>query len=310
VQRLAVRPKSSHAGPFDLGARSAYERWREGKLHGYPHTAGQLVVEVRDPLHLTAAERGAILERCRKANAAILACQRRRHTDKRVVRRLGEQFGLRRLDGNLCADGDSITSLRATSEGRQQAYIPYSNRPLSWHTDGYYNPPSRQIRGFILLCVQDAASGGESALFDHEMAYLLMRDEDPAYVAAFMEPDAMTIPANVEEGCEIRGAQTGPVFSIDSGSGSLHMRYTARKRNIEWRRDPTTQRAVDFLTALLANSPRVLRHRLEPGQGVICNNVLHNRTGFVDDAAHGKERLVYRARYYDRIQGTDGAPGA
>jgi hypothetical protein len=33
----------------------------------------------------------------------------------------------------------------------------------------------------------------------------------------------------------------------------------------------------------------------------VCNNVLHNRSAFTDDAALGLSRLVYRARYLDRI---------
>ena len=36
--------------------------------------------------------------------------------------------------------------------------------------------------------------------------------------------------------------------------------------------------------------------------GVLCNNVLHERTGFVDDPA--APRLLYRARYHDRVAGT------
>jgi hypothetical protein len=34
--------------------------------------------------------------------------------------------------------------------------------------------------------------------------------------------------------------------------------------------------------------------------GVICNNVLHARTAFRDDPS--RPRLLYRARYYDRIR--------
>jgi hypothetical protein len=125
-----------------------------------------------------------------------------------------------------------------------------------------------------------------------------------------MQTDAMTIPPNVEDGCEIRAAQSGPVFSVDAGTGSLHMRYTARKRNIHWKPDPTTGAAVEFLQCLLAESPYLLRHRLEPGQGIVCNNVLHSRTAFVDDARIGRQRLVYRARYYDRIDATGCAAAA
>jgi hypothetical protein len=33
--------------------------------------------------------------------------------------------------------------------------------------------------------------------------------------------------------------------------------------------------------------------------GLVCNNVLHDRTGFDDDPS--RPRLLYRARYLDRI---------
>jgi len=39
---------------------------------------------------------------------------------------------------------------------------------------------------------------------------------------------------------------------------------------------------------------------LQPGMGLLCNNVLHDRSGFTDDPA--RPRLIYRARYHDRIQ--------
>ena len=99
--------------------------------------------------------------------------------DKAPVRQLGQQLGLERLDDNLCSDDDSITSLKVVGKSREGEYIPYTNKRLNWHTDGYYNRPDRQIRGVILHCVQPAAAGGESALMDHEIAYIQLRDENP-----------------------------------------------------------------------------------------------------------------------------------
>ena len=294
-------PASPRGGPFDLDDGVAYGRWRDAKLAGYTEVSADLIVQVHDPAALTPAERDAILDRCRKANMAIYASSR---TDgKDAIRDLGRQLGLSRLDANLCADEDDITSLRVISEGRHQGYIPYTDRPLSWHTDGYYNPLDRQVRAWVLHCASDAASGGENGLLDHEIAYILLRDRDPALVAALMAPDAMTIPPNTEEGTEVRGAQSGPVFSVDSETGTLHMRYSARKRNIIWKQDPATIAAVRFLEDTLTGTcPYILHHRLAPGEGVISNNVLHNRTGFKDDPV--RRRLIYRARYYDRIAGT------
>jgi hypothetical protein len=292
-------------GPFDLEAESIYQCWLAQKLEHYPQTAAELIVEVRDPLSLTKAERAAIIERCRKTNMVIYACRGGDITAKLTVRGLGRQLGLRHLDNNLCADNDNISSVRAMSSGQHQEYIPYTNRPLNWHTDGYYNRSDQKIRAFIIHCVRDAANGGENAFFDPEIAYALLRNENPEYVTALMQPDAMTIPANVERGVEIRGAETGPVFSLDAKTKKLHMRYTARKRNIQWKQDAMTGAAVRFLEDVLTRESRyIFRHRLAPGQGIICNNVLHSRRGFQDDASSARARLLYRTRYYERIAGT------
>lgn len=292
-------------GPFSLADEGAYARWREDKLRDYPREAQELVVPIAKADAVTPAEHAALLARCRKTNMAIYQITSGDITSKEAVRALGRRFGLERLDGNLCADGDRITSLRVMEAGRHAGYVPYSDRPLNWHTDGYYNTPERQIRAFVMHCVADAAHGGENGFLDHEMVYLRIRDENPRYVAALMAPDAVTIPANSEGGVEVRGARSGPVFSVDPNSGALHMRYTARTRSIRWKPDPETRAAADLLAALISDgSPFVFRHRLAPGQGVLCNNVLHSRAGFDDDPAAGRSRLLFRARYYDRIAGT------
>ncbi len=298
----------SGSGPFSLQDEAAYRRWREKKLHSYPEKAEWLIVEVNDPRALTDAEAEAIRRRCRKTNMAVYASRLGGIEDKAIPRRLGERFGLQRLDNNMLADDDGVTSLQVVPGKSQRGYIPYSNRRLLWHTDGYYNSPESFIRAFVLHCVSPATEGGENSLLDHEIVYALMRDANPEYVRALMAPDAMTIPANTESGEETRAASIGPVFSVDA-AGNLHMRYTARTRSILWKQDSMTQEAVRFLETLLAGgSPYMFQLRLAPGQGLICNNVLHNRTAFTDDVDKGIARLVYRARYYDRIAGTSLTP--
>jgi len=290
--------------PFALDDADAYRRWRDAKLAHYPRRIEDLVVEVRDPRAPSAAEAAALARACRVANMAIYTGPATGAGDKDIPRRLGAHLGLTRLDANPLADDDGISSLHVAPGKSARGYIPYSNQRLLWHTDGYYNAPERRVRAFILHCVQPAASGGENRLLDHEIAYILLRDANPDYIRALSAPDAMTIPANTEEGTETRPAQTGPVFSVDAASGHLHMRYTARTRSIEWRPDDATRAAVQFLEQLLADSPYVFSHRLAAGQGLVCNNILHSRTAFEDDAARQQNRLLYRARYYDRIVGT------
>ncbi len=290
--------------PFAPENDAAYRRWRERKLDSYPTTAEALIVEVADPLALTDAEADAIARTCRKTNMAIYAARTARRADKAIPRAVGARFGLTRLDSNMLADDDGITSLQTVPGKSQRGYIPYSNKRLLWHTDGYYNGAEARIRAFVLHCVSPAAAGGDNRLLDHEIAYLLMRDANPDYVRALMAPDAMTIPANTESGEETRAASIGPVFSVDA-AGNLHMRYTSRTRSIEWKQDAATRAAVGFLEHLLSgDSPYIFHHRMTAGQGLLCNNVLHNRTAFTDDVDKGAARLVYRARYYDRIAGT------
>ena len=288
--------------PFDPENETGYLAWREQKLHAYPENIEELIVEVKDPGRLTKAEHAAIHARCRKTNMAIYAGPGGSDPDKAIPKALGEQFGLTQLDRNMGADDDGVTALKVVEGEWRNTYIPYTNRPIHWHTDGYYNAATEQIRGLILHCLSAAARGGENALLDHEIAYIHLRDANPDYIRALMKTDAMTIPANIREGEEIRPARSGPVFSV-LADGTLHMRYTARTRSIEWSAEPATQAAVKTLVAFLDSpSAYIYRATLQPGQGLICNNVLHDRSGFDDDEL--RTRQLYRLRYYQRISGT------
>lgn len=298
---LRLAPELS---PYDLENSEDYHRWREAKLEDSPRRVEELVVEVRDPKSLTEAEQEALLDRLRRANMVVYVSGLGDDPDKGVPRALAERFGLRRLDNNYLADDDGLTSLTVRQEGTRRHYIPYTDRPIKWHTDGYYNDAEHQIRGLMLHCVRPAAEGGENALMDHEIAYLRLRDEDPAHIAALMQADAMTIPPGKgSEGGE-RAAAAGPVFSVDSLTGSLHMRYTARRRNIEWKDTPAVRAAVASLERVLAEEQAfVFRARLESGMGLIGNNVLHDRAGFHDHPGQ-PGRLIYRGRFFDRVAGT------
>jgi hypothetical protein len=294
-------PETPAASPFDLANNEGFLQWRQWKLEQAPRTVDELVVEVRDPRALTAAEHDALLARIRRCNMAIYAGAVH-DADSSIPRLLGSQFGLNSLDANWLADEDGISEIQVNSGDPRQSYIPYTSRPIKWHTDGYYNPPERRIRGMVLHCVRSAKEGGENRLMDHELAYLLLRDENPDYVRALMQPDAMLIPERTDEDGVARPAQNGPVFSLDE-NGKLHMRYTARTRSIAWKQDAATLAAVAALEKILsADSSSILRARLEPGMGLLCNNVLHDRAAFTDVPA--QPRLLYRARYHDRIAGT------
>jgi len=297
-----MKNKPDTFAPFDLNNDADYTAWREQKMLAYPTDIEALIVEINDPRQLTSTEFEALHTCCRKTNMAIYAGPTGSDPDKALPKSLGKQFGLSELDYNMGADDDGVTSLKVVEGKWRSGYIPYTNHPIHWHTDGYYNLPERQIHGLLLHCVSAAASGGENALLDHEIAYIHLRDRNPEYIRALMAPDVMTIPPNNENGEQLRPARSGPVFSVLE-DGRLHMRYTARTRSIEWLQDPVTLAAVKALNDFLDSSSHyIYRATLQPGQGLISNNVLHDRSGFDDDDEY--TRQLYRLRYYQRIADT------
>jgi len=284
--------------PFDLENTDAYQYWRDEKLRGYPISLEEIAVEIDDPRQLTASQKEKLASILKKTNMAVYVGKTGEDPDKEIVRLLGRQFGLERLDQNMCADNDAISSLEMADTEPRTGYIPYTNRPIAWHTDGYYNDLDKQIHGLVLHCVRPAEDGGMNQLLDHEIAYIMLRDENPDYIRAFEHPHAMSIPPNIVDGKELRGEAVGPVFMLQN-NGSLHMRYTHRKRSISWRDDEVTREAVDFLGSLMnVDNPYYMEGTLESGQGLICNNILHTRTGFEKNS----QRLLYRGRYFDRTQ--------
>ena len=283
---------------------SNYLKWREQKLASANRSAQSRLIQVKNAVSLRDSERNSLITECLDHNFALYQFDDPSQNEKSAVHDFAKQLGLHSLDGNICADQDQLTSITVTKHKGQHDYIPYTPKKLSWHTDGYYNTKERQINGMLLHCANPASQGGESWFMDHELVYLLLRDENPEYVNALFAEDALTIPANIIGGEVIRAAQTGPVFSVN-GTGQLHMRYSARLRNIEWKNDALIAEATAFLQQLWKNgSSLIVKHTLQENQGVICNNILHSRTAFENSGA--VSRLLFRGRYYERLTAQSG----
>lgn len=253
--------------------------------------ADDLMVEIADPFALSERERDAILRNCARAG---LSFYRLRTSERAAVASVWHQLGLRSAERTSQSDEDGINRITVVAGAR---YIPYTDAPLCWHTDGYYS--ARAVLSFAMHCVRPAASGGANGYFNPETLYQLLRDEARAHVAALERADAMTIPANVVDGRVVRAAHSAPVFSRDAERG-LHTRWTERERNIVWADDEAVARARDACRRILRDETTHRIHkRLLADEGVVCNNVLHCREPFEDDAK--APRLVYRGRYYERV---------
>ena len=306
VSDIKEKFRFGRGDPWDLRDDARYLEWRSGKLFRAQDAGQKLApVEIRDLANPGETEKSELRRRCETFNAAFYAYTGPAVADEDVRDMLwgfSQQLGLRIAERHRSAGRHGIVALRVSDKARQKGYIPYSRRPMNWHTDGYYNTPAEKIRAMVLHCVRPARDGGVNQFMDPEIAYIRLRDENPDYIAALMHPETMTIPENREADGSVRPASVGPVFSQDPETGALEMRYTARTRSIKWRDDALTKEAVARLNALLSGGdPFMQTVKMGPGQGVLCNNSLHNRTGFDPDQNQDSERLLFRIRFHNRV---------
>jgi hypothetical protein len=138
-------------------------------------------------------------------------------------------------------------------------------------------------------------------LLDHEIAYILLRDEKPGHHPRPVARRCDDHSGALDDTGVARAAQPGPVFSVD-GEGFLHMRYTARTISIEWRGDAATagRRCGPGAHPGQANTldpARTAGTRHGPG----LQQRAARSFGFHRNAEH--RRLLYRARYHERISG-------
>ena len=278
--------------PFDLSNDEHYSTWRQNKLDNYLSSQSKSIVHLTDLTNLTIDEIQTLKLCCSKNNFVIY--QSEIIPDPTDLLSFCQQLGLNRIIRNPESDKNGISALEANQES---LYIPYTNKALNWHTDGYYNATER-VSAFLLHCQQPAFSGGENAILDHEIAYILLRDKHPEYIKALMSESALTIPANQKDPEQIRQKSVGAVYTICS-DGALHMRYTARSRSVEWHNNPWLDQARQALLDILSHSELIIRHTLTANQGLICNNPLHSRTSFTDTTE--QSRLLYRLRFADTI---------
>ena len=156
--------------------------------------------------------------------------------------------------------------------------IYQTDRRQTFHTD------STDAVG--LLCLEDAAEGGESLLVSAEAVYNEVLDRDPDLAAALFEPVATDRRGEVPPGAD-------PWFTIpvlNWHAGLLTVLY--QRQYVESARrfpaaPPLTDRAVAALDLFdeIANEPEMhLRMQLQVGDIQLVHNhsLLHDRTAFVD----------------------------
>jgi hypothetical protein len=298
-QITAALNNCSANSPYLLENEGEYQAWRARKLQYRQELSATTVFELDQQGRVPSSMLQALRKQVAAYNFVIF--QSVSELRKAEFLALNRQFGLVQLDANPGADEDRVTSLQVVGDEDDRAqYIPYTNRAMNWHTDGYYNPHERRIDAFALYCVNQAARGGGNYLFDHEMMYMLIRDQSPDALAALMCDDMLQIPANVQDNRVIRAEESGPVFSLQANNCALNMRYTSRPQNIVWKADKRSTAALNLVREILMADSAMIEVCLQQRQGIVCNNILHGRQAF-HDTAEQPARLIYRARYRNAI---------
>ena len=271
-------------------AKSAeFLRWAEEKERNIPHNIDGIMVNIHDINNVKISEIAKIKETINKCNSCIYSSKIALKSNTNLLKFV-ESVGMRTYDRNNIESNEisTITPL----ENNKINYIPYTDKSLNWHTDGYYDKKS--IFSWLLHCVHPATHGGENYLLDHELAlreYVLRHDD----INNLMSEDALTIPESKDTS---RSEISTYIFSIKNQYKKLHMRFSMRKDNIGT--SPKAGDAVTKLKQTIENdcAKYSLTYKLQKNEGIITNNILHGRKAFKDDKV---KRKLLRIRSYERL---------
>ena len=271
-------------------AKSAeFLRWAEEKEKNIPQNSDGILVNIHDINNVKTSEIAKIKETIYKYNSCIYSSKIALKSNTNLLKFV-ELVGMRTYDCNNI-DSNEISTITPLQNSKIN-YIPYTDKPLNWHTDGYYDKKS--IFSWLLHCVNPATQGGENYLLDHELVlreYLLRNDD----INNLMAEDALTIPASKDTS---RPEISTYIFSFKNKYKRLHMRFSMRKDNIgtSAKASPAIIKLKEIIEDDCAKYS--LTYKLQKNEGIITNNILHGRKAFKDDKV---KRKLLRIRSYERL---------
>ena len=271
-------------------AKSAeFLRWAEEKEKNIPQNSDGILVNIHDINNVKTSEIAKIKETIYKYNSCIYSSKIALKSNTNLLKFV-ELVGMRTYDCNNI-DSNEISTITPLQNSKIN-YIPYTDKPLNWHTDGYYDKKS--IFSWLLHCVNPATQGGENYLLDHELVlreYLLRNDD----INNLMAEDALTIPASKDTS---RPEISTYIFSFKNKYRRLHMRFSMRKDNIgtSAKASPAIIKLREIIEGNCAKYS--LTYKLQKNEGIITNNILHGRKAFKDDKV---KRKLLRIRSYERL---------
>ena len=251
-------------------------------------------MEINNPNSLRKAEKECMYKIINQHNIVFFQIDKKVNDLKASIKSFGDQLGLGNYEVDSKSDEDGLTEIKIHDKSKSNTeYIPYTDKKLNWHTDGYYNDDKNLILSWLLFCKTQSENGGINKYMDHEIAYILFNE---AYnnIEDLMLYNTYTIPENE---LTQRKSVDNSIFSFVDNK--LHMKFSMRERNIIW--NDSSIKSANNLKDIINNSSKFhITYKLKEGQGVITNNVIHMRTSFTN--LEKKNRLLYRLRSKQRME--------
>ena len=208
-----------------LSAKSEdFIEWAAKKDLDIPSNINDLKVSISDINHVSKAEISQIKQKLTKFNCCIYASGTNLDDNSKIMR-FAQSLGMRTFDSHNI-DDSAISTISANKDENNMRYIPYTNKGLNWHTDGYYD--SKPIFSWLLHCIEPALSGGENFLLDHELAireYILKYDD----IIYLTNNETFSIPTDEVAKREIT---SNYVCDMNNEYKKLHINFSMRKENI------------------------------------------------------------------------------
>ena len=267
-----------------------FKQWASEKEDNIPSNINDLKIDLHDINHISLKEISIIKDKIKRFNCCIY----KSHVDlltQADLLNFAKSIGMITYDDNNI-HSNPVSSIMPLEPEKTVNYIPYTNKQLNWHTDGYYD--EKPIFSWLLHCEEPAFSGGENYLLDHELAireYILKHDN----LDQLTRPDSFIIPSNADAG---RNETKGYICDMNNKYKKFHMKFSMRQKNIELNERSKT--AFIRMKKIIKEDCKkyCITYKLSKNEGIVSNNILRGRNSFVDGKVM---RKLYRIRSYERI---------
>ena len=267
-----------------------FKQWASEKEDNIPSNINDLKIDLHDINHISLKEISIIKDKIKRFNCCIY----KSHVDlltQADLLNFAKSIGTKTYyDNNI--HSNPVSSIMPLEPEKTVNYIPYTNKQLNWHTDGYYD--EKPIFSWLLHFEEPAFSGGENYLLDHELAireYILKHDN----LDQLTRPDSFIIPSNADAG---RNETKGYICDMNNKYKKFHMKFSMRQKNIELNERSKT--AFIRMKKIIKEDCKkyCITYKLSKNEGIVSNNILHGRNSFEDGKVM---RKLYRIRSYERI---------